>query len=61
MKVGDLVGYINGDGPAGIVLDIWSEQDGWYGGVSQMVKVLWSSGATEEMCMWNVEVISESR
>jgi len=61
MKVGDLVGYINGDGPTGIVLDIWSQRNEAHGEVNDLVQVLWDDGEIEEECLWNVEVIDESR
>ena len=60
MKVGDLVGYINGDGPTGIVLDIWSQREESLGKVMDLVQVLWDDGVIEEECLWNVEVIDES-
>jgi hypothetical protein len=47
MKVGDLVGYINGDGPSGIVLATWVHQypahpsETW-------CEVLWDNGTTGE-------------
>jgi hypothetical protein len=60
MKVGDLVGYINGDGPTGIVLDIWSQREESLRKVMDLVQVLWDDGVIEEECLWNVEVIDES-
>lgn len=50
MQVGDLVGYINGDGPTGIVLGIWSEwAESMHEEVVQTwVEVLWDDGNIAE-------------
>jgi len=66
MKVGDLVGYINGDGPTGIVLATWSEwAEDTYEGRDEFMEtwaeVLWSDGNIDTDCDEMLEVINESR
>ena len=50
LRVGDMVGYSNGDGPTGLVLGIWSEwAESMHEDVVQTwVEVLWSDGLIEE-------------
>ena len=65
MRVGDLVGYIDGVGPTGLVLGIWSEwaDDGWdeEQAVQTWIEVLWSSGMIDEHLSETLEKVNESR
>lgn len=48
MRVGDLVGYISGDGPTGIVLASWLETQPGIGIEEAWCKVLWYDGVISE-------------
>lgn len=65
MKAGDMVGYINGNGPIGLVLAVWSEwaETGWEEEevVQTWVQVLWSDGMIDEHDDQRLEKINESR
>ena len=61
MKVGDLVGYINGDGPMGLVLDLWLETQPGIGVTETWYEVLWCDGGVSEVWENELEKIYESR
>ena len=70
MKIGDMVGYSNGDGQTGIVLGIWSEwaEDNVYTGeeaIQTWAQILWDDGDISDHDVdcysWELEVIIESR
>ena len=44
MKVGDMIGYSNGDGSTGIVLARWIEAQPGIGVEKQWCEVLWDDG-----------------
>ena len=46
MEVGDMVGYSNGDGPTGIVLDTWADASTWR--MEEWCEILWDDGEIEE-------------
>lgn len=48
MKIGDMVGYINGDGPTGLVLASWLETQPGIGIEEQWFEVLWDDGMIDE-------------
>tara|TARA_Y100000310_G_scaffold156644_1_gene156045 strand:- start:3424 stop:3633 length:210 start_codon:yes stop_codon:yes gene_type:complete len=69
MKIGDMVGYINGDGPSGLVLGIWSEwsDSGWdeEQDMQTWAEVLWDDGTIAEHAVDSpgreLEKINENR
>ena len=48
MKPGDMVGYINGDGPIGLVLANWLETQPGIGIEESWYEVLWDDGVIAE-------------
>jgi hypothetical protein len=56
MKVGDMVGYVNGDGPTGIVLDTWADASTW-SMVDTWCEILWDSGEIGEVAASRLEKI----
>ena len=48
MKVGDMVGHINGDGPRGLVLEWWLETQPGIGIEESWYKVLWDDNIISE-------------
>ena len=60
-----MVGHINGDGPSGLVLGIWSEwaDTGWDEEqvMQTWVEVLWSDGMIDEHDDADLEKANESR
>ena len=67
IRVGDMVGYSNGDGQTGVVLNIWSE---WAAGeegdrlIQDWAEILWDDGDISDHDVdcysWELEVINES-
>lgn len=61
MRVGDLVGYINGDGPMGLVLARWQEWQPGGDDYESWVRVLWDDGVLRPQLETRLEKINESR
>jgi hypothetical protein len=61
MKVSDLIGYVNGDGPTGIVLDIWQEWQSGPVAKATWVRILWDDGTIGLQLQSALEKINESR
>jgi len=61
MKVSDLIGYVNGDGPTGIVLDIWQEWQPGNDKEESWVRILWDDGTIGLQLQAALEKINESR
>ena len=57
MKVGDMVGYINGDGPTGLVLASWWETQPGIGIEEQWFEVLWDNGVIADLVESRLEKI----
>ena len=68
MRVGDMVGYSNGDGQTGVVLNIWSEwaEAHYYDGetgeetIQTSAEILWDDGEISDHDVEDLEVIDES-
>ena len=61
MKVGDMVGYTNGDGPTGLVLTSWLETQPGIGIEESWHEVLWDDGMIAEHVESKLEKINASR
>ena len=55
MKVGDMVGYVNGDGPTGIILATWADASTWR--MEEWCEILWDSGEIGELAASRLEKI----
>jgi hypothetical protein len=61
MKVGDMVGYINGDGPTGLVLASWLETQPGIGIEESWYEVLWDDSTISEHVESRLEKIDAGR
>jgi hypothetical protein len=62
MKVGDMVGYVNGDGPTGLVLASWPETHPEDEDVVETwCEILWDDGVISEDEVCGLEKINEYR
>ena len=61
MKVGDLVGYINGDGPTGLLLAKWTEVQPGINVEETWCEVLWDDGTTAPQLEHCLEKVNGSR
>ena len=61
MKVGDLVGYINGDGPTGLLLARWTEVQPGINIEETWCEVLWDDGTMTPQLEHCLEKVIGSR